>query len=68
MQAIDCQNAFASTLCFAKVLRDMIWSERALSDYVLCIPFIFSGSPDKVPNMRNSNLEIRIVDPSCRPQ
>ena len=69
MQAIDCcLNAFASTLCFAKVLRDMIWSKRELSDCVLCIPFIFSGSPDEVPNIRNSNLEISIVGPSCRPQ
>lgn len=60
------KNAFASTLCFVKVLRDIIWSKRALSDCFLCIPFIFSGSPDEVPNMRNSNLEIRIVDSSCR--
>ena len=41
----------------------MIWSKRALSDCVLCIPFIFSGSPDEVPNIRNSNLEISIGAP-----
>ena len=39
-------------------------SKRVCSYGVLCIPFIFSGSPSKC----NNNLEIRIGGSSCHPQ
>ena len=48
-------------------------SKHGWSHCLLCIPFILSGSPNKLlaiymRRMRNNNLEIKIAGSSCRPQ
>ena len=48
-------------------------SKHGWSHCLLCIPFILSGSPNKLlaiymRRMRNNNLEIKIMGSSCRPQ
>ena len=71
--SIEGENAFAHRCTLRKLhvtdsknIRDQITSDkrskRGLSNCVLCIPFILSGSPI------DSDLEIKIASSSCRPK